>query len=89
MKKNILIIILTISVSLCVSQVPKHSSDFNFGTGINFLLNDGKYQFNFGGSIQPQINISSVDNVEEYFYNSPNSLFSSLNSLAILINSDE
>ena len=37
------------SVSLCVSQVPKHSSDFNFGTGINFQLNDGKYQFNFGG----------------------------------------
>lgn len=76
MKKNILTIILTISVSLCVSQVPKQSSDFNFGNGINFLLNDGKYQFNFGGSIQPQINISSVDNVEEYFYNSPNSLFS-------------
>ena len=76
MKKNIFIIILTISVSLCFSQVPKHSSDFNFGNGINFLLNDGKYQFNFGGSIQPQINISSVDNVEEYFYNSPNSLFS-------------
>ena len=64
------------SVSLCVSQVPKHSSDFNFGTGINFQLNDGKYQFNFGGSIQPQINISSSNNVEEYFYNSPNSLFS-------------
>ncbi|MDC3032052.1 hypothetical protein OA257_00445 [Bacteroidota bacterium] len=76
MKKNILIIILTISVSPCFSQVPKHSSDFNFGNGINFLLNDGKYQFNFGGSIQPQINISSVDSVEEYFYNSPNSLFS-------------
>ena len=64
------------SVSLCVSQVPKHSSDFSFGTGINFQLNDGKYQFNFGGSIQPQINISSSNNVEEYFYNSPNSLFS-------------
>ena len=62
--------------TLCLSQVPKHSSDFNFGTGINFQLNDGKYQFNFGGSIQPQINISSFNNVEEYFYNSPNSLFS-------------
>ena len=76
MKKNILIIIITISASLCVSQVPKHSANFNFGTGINFQLNDDKYQFNFGGSIQPQINISSVDNAEEYFYNSPNSLFS-------------
>ena len=63
-------------VLICVSQVPKHSIDSNFGNGIDFQLNDGKYQFNFGGSIQPQINISSIDNVEEYFYNSPNSLFS-------------
>ena len=60
---------------MCLTS-SKHSSDFNFGTGINFQLNDGKYQFNFGGSIQPQINISSFNNVEEYFYNSPNSLFS-------------
>jgi len=49
----------------------RNNVDFNLGGGLNFSLNDGNYQFNLGGFVQPSFKSSKTDGSErENEYNS-------------------
>ncbi|ULC59565.1 hypothetical protein MBM09_00985 [Flaviramulus sp. BrNp1-15] len=55
------------SIFFCISLLlsaqenkDKNVASFELGSGLNFSFNEGDYQFNFGGFIQPAFNYSKV-----------------------------
>ncbi len=57
-------------------QDAKNKADFKLGTGLNFSFNEGAYQFNIGGFIQPNINYEKVKDMDsEYEFNSKRTFF--------------
>jgi hypothetical protein len=53
------------------TEVERNKVDFNLGGGLNFSLNDGNYQFNLGGFIQPSYSTTKTDGLDrENTYNS-------------------
>jgi hypothetical protein len=53
------------------TEAKKNKVDFNLGGGLNFSLNDGNYQFNLGGFIQPSFSSTKTTGFDrENEYNS-------------------
>ena len=53
------------------AQIHNNSVDYKIGNGLDFSLNDGNYQFNLGGFIQPTYNYSKIDGEDgEHEFNS-------------------
>ena len=75
MKNNILL-----TVFLCLSLVlkaqekkSKNTASFELGSGLNFSFNEGAYQFNFGGFIQPFYGFSQTESADaEHFFTARN-----------------
>ncbi len=63
-KQTLLTIFCCISILLNAQESEKNQASFNLGSGLNFSFNDGNYQFNFGGFIQPAFNYSKVASFE-------------------------
>ena len=42
----------------------KNTADFKLGTGLQFSFNEGAYQFNIGGFIQPNVNYEKVKDMD-------------------------
>lgn len=63
MKKIALILAFLSTASIAISQEKsdKNIASFELGSGLNFSFNEGNYQFNLGGFIQPAYNYSKVD----------------------------
>lgn len=48
-----------------------NQADFNLGQGLQFSFNEGKYQFNIGGFIQPSARYEELNGADgDYFFNS-------------------
>jgi hypothetical protein len=63
MKKLIFCIsIITLFLSAGIQLSAQNNAGFELGTGLNFSLNDGAYQFKLGGMVQPSIGLVQVNN---------------------------
>ena len=83
--KNLLCLTLLLCVVVVNAQQKdsKNTADFKLGTGLNFSFNEGAYQFNIGGFIQPSVSYEKVKNTDsQYEFNSKRSFFM-LNGKAI------
>jgi len=48
----------------------QNKASFELGSGLNFSLNDGAYQFKIGGMIQPSVSIEKMNNTQpDYYFN--------------------
>lgn len=64
-KQPLIIIFLFISVLLSAQDGnEKNVASFELGSGLNFSFNEGNYQFNIGGFIQPAYKYSKTDGLE-------------------------
>ncbi|WP_274474844.1 hypothetical protein [Mangrovimonas aestuarii] len=54
-----------------VQYTLKNQANFKLGEGLNFSFNEGAYQFNLGGFIQPAVNYEKIEDMDaEYEFNS-------------------
>ncbi|NJN50253.1 MAG: hypothetical protein HC798_03595 [Polaribacter sp.] len=58
---DFLSMLLLLATYITFAQTPKNSVDYKIGDGLNFSLNDGNYQFNLGGFIQPIFSNTKID----------------------------
>lgn len=74
--KNTLLLYLFLSISLGLiaqKKEPKNVASFELGSGMNFSFNEGAYQFNFGGFIQPFYGFSQTqDSDPDHFFTARN-----------------
>jgi hypothetical protein len=64
-KLSLLIVFFCVSILLNAQESKdKNVASFNLGSGLNFSFNEGNYQFNFGGFIQPSYLNSKVKGAE-------------------------
>lgn len=76
--KKLLIPILLLSIVIANAQEvePKNTADFKLGNGLNFSFNEGAYQFNIGGFVQPIINYEKIKGADsEFEFNSRRTFF--------------
>lgn len=76
--KQLLVPIVLLSLVFANAQEvePKNNADFTLGNGLNFSFNDGAYQFNIGGFIQPSVDYEKVKGTDsEYEFNSKRTFF--------------
>jgi hypothetical protein len=71
MKKHFLFITITGLMLLFFSDlVAQNKVGFDLGSGLNFSLNDGAYQFKIGGMIQPSVSIEKMSSTKpDYYFN--------------------
>lgn len=69
--KKIACLTIVLSVSIIYAQEePKNTSDFKLGKGMTFSFNEGAYQFNLGGFIQPNIGYEKISGMDaDYEFN--------------------
>jgi len=54
----------------------QNKASFELGSGLNFSLNDGDYQFKIGGMIQPSVRLEAIDGAKpDYYFNVKRSFF--------------
>jgi len=73
MKKSVSLIVFCCMSMLSNAQVStaKNSANFELGSGLNFSFNEGNYQFQLGGFIQPSFNYSKPEGLDpDYEFNS-------------------
>ncbi|UOB16474.1 hypothetical protein [Abyssalbus ytuae] len=76
--KKLLCLIIFFSISILHAQEnnKKNNADFKLGEGLNFSFNEGAYQFNIGGFIQPSVNYEKLEGSdEEYEFNAKRTYF--------------
>lgn len=61
-----LTIVLSVSV-MYAQEEPKNTSDSKLGKGLTFSFNEGAYQFNIGGFIQPNIGYEKLKDMDSDF----------------------
>lgn len=59
-KQSLLTLFFCISILLNAQVSEKNQASFNLGSGLNFSFNEGAYQFNIGGFIQPSFIYSKI-----------------------------
>ena len=71
MKKHFLYITITGLMLLFFSDlVAQNKVGFDLGSGLNFSLNDGAYQFKIGGMIQPSASFEKMSSTKpDYYFN--------------------
>jgi len=75
-KKIILGSLLLSSLGLLAQKEAHHETSFELGSGLNFSLNEGKYQFKLGGMIQPNVAFEQLEDEDpDYFMNSRRTYF--------------
>ncbi|WP_148870775.1 hypothetical protein [Tenacibaculum adriaticum] len=74
--------IICLTIFFCIAIVnaqetePRNKANFKLGTGLNFSFNEGAYQFNIGGFIQPSISYEKVKGEDSgYQFNSKRNFF--------------
>jgi hypothetical protein len=75
-KKIILGSIMLSTMGLFAQTEPQHETNFELGSGLNFSLNEGNYQFKLGGMIQPNLAFEQLEDQDaDYFMNSRRTYF--------------
>ncbi len=64
-KLSLLFVFFCVSIAINAQEKDeKNIASFKLGSGLNFSFNEGDYQFNFGGFIQPSYIYSKVDGMD-------------------------
>lgn len=76
--KKLACLSLVLGVSMLNAQEePKNTSDFKLGQGLTFSFNEGAYQFNVGGFIQPYMSYEKMQDLDaDYEFNVKRAFFS-------------
>ncbi len=54
----------------------QNKASFELGSGLNFRMNDGAYQFKIGGMIQPSVSLEKMNSAKpDYYFNSKRTYF--------------
>ena len=54
----------------------QNKASFELGSGLNFSMNDGAYQFKIGGMIQPSVSLEKMNSTKpDYYFNSKRTYF--------------
>jgi hypothetical protein len=77
MKKLLLSFFISGLISMLIFELnAQNKAGFELGSGLNFILNNGAYQFRIGGMIQPSVSLEMMNSSKpDYYFNVKRSFF--------------